>query len=152
MSQGLRVMQKYLNNLRIFHYHANDKRRYWNRKKEGRLERALEEAITVFVPGSKTPLAVVVTITLSVNRHLDGERRLYVEIISLDIEEPQDCRTAPTDLRSPRPWSTPVRAAFNTVRVAFSSSRTESNASIPVVTGRRGAVERAGEAVQGRRI
>lgn len=53
----------------IFNYDASEKRRLWNRKSEGGLERALEEVNPFFFPGAKHSPAFVVTTTAPVICH-----------------------------------------------------------------------------------
>lgn len=68
MSQGLKVLQPYLEAMRIFRYDAKDKKRLGKRRNEGWLERAVEKNNSCFFPSAGNPSASVVTIALSVNR------------------------------------------------------------------------------------
>lgn len=65
------------------------------RMNEGRLERALEKENTFFFPGPKSLSASAVTIACSGSRWSGDKWHFQVEIISLDIQEPQDSRRGP---------------------------------------------------------
>lgn len=58
MSQGLEVLQKYLNAMPIVSYDSNDKRRLRERKYAGRRERAVGKANRFSNPGAKNPPAL----------------------------------------------------------------------------------------------
>lgn len=90
MSQGLRLLQQYLNEMCKLSYDANYKRCLGERNKEGRRERALEKANTFSLPGAKNLSAFLVSIALTINCCSGRKRRLPGKIMSLEVEEPQD--------------------------------------------------------------
>lgn len=118
MLKCLTVLQQYLNDMHIFGYDAKDTRRLLNKKGARWVEKDLEGVSSLSFHSASNLSIHMVTFDPSAYPCKGLRQHLLAEIISLDIEERQECR-----------WSLYLRVPM---RRFFILACTGSHACLPV--------------------